>query len=363
MLSSRMDYRDGAAILTMLMLLVPAARAAAPPTLPPRAVCVARGRVWAPRLVTDQDLLLLTSAPLAGGPVTVVDCYEIALSCPPKCHIAYGALWAGLAFDHAATSDLYKDRLWRSELSGLVRGKLLPSPGERPVTLSLDIPFDSERLRFAYDDIVSSLKLFSALEREYHSDYLPTGMGEARQFVLTDFDRELDNPPAWSFTVWTYRARWDKAGQFWAPQRGWDWKKVERVEVAFREPFRVLSRGEDYYFLTSGGSLYRSPPPARRGMMRQVLLVHDGTRRRITATVEDGDSGRAFLFVGPDKAGGRPAFFELASTVKLQHYAPADLPAAEGDEPLRSDLRLARLLAARRLIEGKPPMEDAPKRP
>jgi hypothetical protein len=76
--------------------------------------------------------------------------------------------------------------------------------------------------------------------------------------------------------------------------------------------------------------------------------------RPIRALITNADAGRTFLFIGPAKEGGRPAFFELSDRPRLVEYDPRSAaPLKEGPERLKRVTHYARVLLAHRLVKDK----------
>jgi hypothetical protein len=123
--------------------------------------------------------------------------------------------------------------------------------------------------------------------------------------------------------------------------------------VAFREPFQVLGKGDDYYFVTASGRLFRTRKPAK-GKQRPCVPVWSDASRPIRAFITDADAGRTFLFVGPEKKGGKPAFFEVSDRPRLVEYDPGcAAPLKEGPERLRRVTHYARVLLVHKLVKDR----------
>jgi hypothetical protein len=207
---------------------------------------------------------------------------------------------------------------------------------------------------------------------ELYYDYLPAGPFRVHQFVLTNvrgtlkprgkadlvagyailFADDERSTPKWSFTVHFYEGTWDKRKAAWS--RG-PWKKEETLAVAFEEHFRALARGDDYFFLTHSGRLFVSPRPAKPldSKPRPVLPVWTDRARPILGFITDVDRQRHFLFVPPERKGGKPAYFELSDKPKLVEYDPSIAAAPKAVEPYRSILHHARILTALKVIPAR----------
>src|SRR5205823_930686 len=130
-----------------------------------------------------------------------------------------------------------------------------------------------------------------------HYDNLPVGQYRVKQFILTnlrgritqagktgllaayaiDLTEEEMNNPVWSLTVHDYEASWDGKAKRWKHGK---WVKEETIDVGFREPFRVLARGDDYFFLTDSGRLFCAPKPAK-GKHRKMNVVWNDPDNRV----------------------------------------------------------------------------------
>lgn len=200
-------------------------------------------------------------------------------------------------------------------------------------------------------------------------DYLPAGKAQARQFMVTNLtskpiDRERDfkdgNPPSSVFSSYISDSHWDAKEGAWKEH---PWKLEWSIPPTFQEPFQALGLGDDFYFVTRSGTLFRAAKTAK-GKDRTLALVWDGKERPIKAFVSDAKTGKTFLFVPPAKEGGRRAFFELSAEPKLEEYDPKLVPLPKLEEPHRTILHDARILVALKKIAGKAaPKADGDKKP
>jgi hypothetical protein len=210
-------------------------------------------------------------------------------------------------------------------------------------------------------------RLFIAMRfrPKLYYDNLPVGRYRVKQFLLTNvggraspatgnFDEFGDDylnttekeetTPQWTLTVHSYEASWDNKEKDW--QHG-KWAKEETIDVCFREPFHVLSRGDDYFFLTASGKLYRAARPTK-GKHRKVETVWSDTEAPIKAFIADVDRGRTFLFCdkGPRGVSG-PCVFEMASGARPRFYDRTLFkPSSQGPERLRRVVGYSRVLLA-----------------
>lgn len=356
-------------LLSSALLGLPSARAAAPPV--PSVLCasVAKGCLWVPYVKGKSRFLFLASTPLVEGKGRRdINLHQWSVRETPRWHMAHGAFWGCLDIDAYNKTTLHEDVLFQANLSGLLKGRFLAGPDDR--LLATKEPVEWSPTHFAYDPL-DWLRTYASrvdFRPEFYRDCLAVGPNEVRTFLLMNIPDRLASPslpprlrgtvfllnkeeqriPVWSLNVYRLKARWDRTDAVWRDND--EWKTDEQIEVAFREPFRVFGRGTDYYFLTDSGSVYRAPEPARKGMPRQVLPIYQSASRPIIAAISDADSERTYLFVESAKG---PAFFELSDKPELVAYDPkvADVP--EGDEPLRSVMHKARVLAALGKIKGK----------
>lgn len=200
-------------------------------------------------------------------------------------------------------------------------------------------------------------------DAHFYYDYLPDADGKGmRQFILTDARGELvpaKGPDEGAYIrqseeerehpFWTLRVHRCRVKPLAKPNRyeQGEWTRDTDLPVAFREHFRVLAHGPDWYFLTASGKLFVSPrpKPGRARTMSQVKLPSP-----VLGTITDAQTGKHFLFVNTPEG---QAFFEPALKPKLVAFDPKAAKVPEGDDPLRGILHKARILAALGKIKGK----------
>jgi hypothetical protein len=225
----------------------------------------------------------------------------------------------------------FPDATMRYELADLLRGRRVGGPGGEP----------GHQMYFGRAYPLSDARFIGLYDADFRAvidfDYLPVGPDSVRLFVLTNvagrgkpagktdslsgrtFPNDRQEKPKWSFACHRAVGKWDRQEKSW--QVG-EWEQECTIEMAFNEPFQALGRGEDYYFLTASGKLYRAPKPAK-GKHRKLEAVWNDERSPVTAFVTDVDRGRTFLFCdkGPKGKGG-PFVFELGSGVRPRFYEP-----------------------------------------
>ena len=287
---------------------------------------------------------------------------------PVRWHTGYDAFWvsADSCFAQGAGYDDEGAGLARLDLPSLLAGKLRAWPGSAPWQYYGDSPFCSTSPATAYRNRAHDLDPDDKLRLHY--DFLPFGRRQTRQFVLTDVPDESYVPervparlagdptpekkPApfpWTFTTFRYEGRWDAKEKLWEER---PWTREGSIAVAFKEPFQALALGDDFYFVTRSGSVFRAAKPVK-GTDRTLARVWDGRLRPVRAFVGDAKTGKTFLFVPPAKRGGKRAFFELSAEPKLVEYDPKLVPLPPLAEPHRTIVHAARILVALKKIEGK----------
>jgi hypothetical protein len=285
--------------------------------------------------------------PLSAGRCVELERVSFSPEPPLRWSAGRGALWINDSFPGGEFQRRY-------ELQDLLRGRLVLGPGAKPIE-SWGTNY------FAISEAIGDARFIgqsSDFDAVVHYDHLPSARDALLLFVLTNVGGRGKSGGGggsvvvrryprkgelrWSFTCYSVRARWNKE------EKRWD-SREERdecsIDVDFREPFQALSRGEDYYFLTASGKLYRAPRPAK-GKHRKLQTIWDDKRSPITAHITDADKNRTFLFCdsGPKGKGG-PCVFELASGVRLRHYDKALFrPGDQGPDSLRRVLGYGRVL-------------------
>ena len=266
---------------------------------------------------------------------------------PIRWQIGHGAFWV------SQDMDFFGDRSPPHVGGGfLERIDLALLSKEGDIWNRLDAHFSGETPAFTLGRFVHSGKYF------LYFDYLPAGKRLARQFITTNLTgerpdesrdfRKGKSPPC-VFSSYISDSPWDAKKERWVPK---PWALEWTTPAAFKEPFQALALGDDYYFVTRSGALYRAAKPAK-GTDRVLARVWDG-KQPIRSFITDAGTGKTFLFVPPAKAGGKPAFFELSDKPKLVEYDPKAVPLPKLDEPHRTILHNARILVALKKIEGKP---------
>lgn len=272
------------------------------------------------------------------APVTAPVRARRAIVCEPSsglpAHwaVAHGGLWFGHSyamFGYGVMWEQASEGLAWYDLPAMLNGvrKRTPEPQAGVVLQSFSGRTPASRVR--------ALWLVARFQQEQYYDTLPLGRFSARQFILTnvrgrvlavaktngleasklDATSEEQCNPRWTLTVYGFKGAWDSKAKRWAPGR---WTKDETIAVGFKEDFRVLAKGDDYYFLTSSGALYRAPKPAR-GTHRKMERLWVNRSDPITAFITDVDGGKTFLF---RDRGKKPAGFQLDKAVRAKEYGP-----------------------------------------
>ena len=368
----------------VLATCTPPGRAAAPP--PPRRVLHAvahAGHAWTTYRTFGNYWIRAVPLSGPGGGVKIEG--DASNTAPQRWHIGHGSLWVGttttsLAFYPRPSVYYCVSFFARYPTDKLLKGDKL-TDAEKDGHLHGVVKTCGHYFGF---DIMPGMIRFAAVRAGIGfypvicSDTVATGPASVRQFVLSNIrftqtgatlrdgisvSEEDAETPVWSMVAYTFREKEDA-------EHGW--RKDFTLEVSFREPFTALVVGDDYYFLTDSGSVYRAPVTAKKGT-RRVTRVWDGRRRPVVALVEDADAGRAFLFVGPQVGGGRPAYFTPSASPELVAYDPADLPKIPRDPKLDKPgmqenamaleaLRYPRMLVALKKIKGDAPAKEGDKK-
>jgi hypothetical protein len=262
------------------------------------------------------------------------------------------------------------DTLFHYSLSGFLQDKWITTP-----------EVDENNLHYScFIGDVSPLSMTRTLhlsveyDLELYYDYLPTAENEVLLFQLcnvagadhsglpgvpesklnwtpTYITREPNSAdesrkkPYWSLGLFDFKNKWDTKAQNWPDGT---WKRIGVIEARFHEQFNALSKGDDYYFVTQSGRLYRAPKPDK-GTDRKMDTVWKDDQRPIVAFITDADADRSFLFCKPDKD-GKGVYFEMSDKPDPQSYEASKVPEAKPDDPLPAVLAYAKILVADKKI-------------
>lgn len=257
--------------------------------------------------------------------------------------------------------------LWY-ELAPLLKGDRVRGPAARPD--------NQDHLGFAGCDPVEDTWTLAECWCEFppvvHYDIAPIMRTSTRLFLLTNVggrvqsqgatDRLVESAlhmppkdrtiPRWSFTCYTTSSRWNPDNRQW---QGSDWRREFSLECGFQEPFHALSQGNDHYFLTETGRLFRAARPVK-GTFRKMETTYANRDRPVTVFLTDADTGRVFLFRRAVADRGKPSVAELAPRLTWREYDPAIYrPGGNGPTELRQVVGYARVLQALGLIPTATP--------
>jgi hypothetical protein len=296
----------------------------------------------------------------------------------PRWQVGHGAFWlnavtggvARRSLGHVEPEELrgYLQRM--STREGVIRAEL-PDLLKGEAAAFTKAPRDARRVRFGSETPSKLVRSIAVQQVEFdwviETDLLPVGPCELRQFVLRNFagwptylgrrkegpewklpelTRDEQKTPSWSFTVYRRKQEWDGKRLEW---KGGRWEEEEWLPAAIDEPFQVIGKGDDYFFVTRSGRLYSAPKPAK-GKRRAIERIYDDPRR-IYAFVTDHAAGRTFLFCRRSVKDGEPCFFELGGKPEPVAFDPSSVKQPKADEPLKTLLICARVLAAKGLLK------------
>lgn len=308
----------------------------------------------------------LYSSDFRSNRLTRVRCSSLSLF---RWHVRGGVFWL---VDRTEKEDRWGSRpLWDGiqwyALAPLLNGQRVNGPTAKPD--------ENEILGFSRctppEDTWSLAEVWGEFPPVVHYDIAPTGRDSARLFLLTNVggrfqtqgatdllvEVELHMPlqdrttPRWSFTCYATRSRWDPVASEWKRS---PWKPEFSLEVGLREAFHALSKGEDYYFLTESGRLFRAARPIK-GTFRKMETTYAERDRPVAVFLTDADNGRVFLFRHAYGVRGKPAVAELAPRLAWREYDPALYrPGSAGPTELRRVVGYARVLQALGLVKTDP---------
>ena len=337
------------------LLLSTAAAAAAPPVRsdPLKGVVYGKELVTC-NLVNGIDVYAFVHS-LSENKQTRGRCCSFSKQIPLRWQLAHGAFWVSLSFLGSSPGPLNVGDacLQRIDLRVFSKGD--------DIFLRDDAQFTSET--------PAGNLTFQAFDPRYflYFDFLPAGKVQTRHFMTTNLTSDFDDrneefedgkTPASLFYSHICEGEWDAKEKVWNPK---PWKLEWSAPAAFREPFQTLALGDDFYFVTRSGALFRAAKPAK-GTDRVLTPIWAGKKQPISSFITDAATNKTFLFVPPGKEDGRPAFFELSDKPKLVEYDPKLVPLPKLAEPHRTILHRARILVALKHIKGELPAKDAEKK-
>jgi hypothetical protein len=294
--------------------------------------------------------------------------------------VGYGHLWASNNLDEhqGSLGNVFQnDDSWeRYRLDDLLRGKLITRTGAKEgIPLFEFMPGGGPLGYSSILEIVTEGDADDTPKYPFRLDYdfVPISEDELRLFQLCNVadadqgepkpDAETDNlilipvpergeekyqKPAWSLGVFRFHAEWNAKDGWWG---NGTWKREGNIAVGFRESFRVIGQGDDYFFVTQSGRLYRAPKPDK-GTDRKMDTVWKDDQRPIVAFITDADADRSFLFCKPDKD-GKGVYFEMSDKPDPQSYDATKFPEVKPDDPLPAVLGYAKILVADKKIKDK----------
>jgi hypothetical protein len=316
-------------------LLVAGARsdAAAPPTAPadPDRFIIVGGRlVWC----EWEEIAVGHIAPTSGSSKSLHTWLDLASQYSIQYHFAHDALWLvtrndGFHFEQSASESMQ-----RYPLEG-IEAKARRDLRDPNAATSWEGPSFARRTAGG----LTRWAARGSFPMQTHTDFMITGSYAVRQFVLQnhggiffpygkgEFAYEgSEEIPFWTLKAYTYETGWDERAKAWKKAR---WRLEECLPVGFREPFQLLSRGDDYYFVTRSGKVYLCARPAK-GKEREMKCIWSDKARKVVGLVTDARTGRSFLFCRA-LAGEQPRYFELAPKPRPVPYGEeaAEFPTYE----------------------------------
>jgi hypothetical protein len=289
----------------------------------------------------------LRHAPLAGGSsrdgAERTRCLQDP---PPLWHVAHGYLWA--SYNQGFGSVL--DALRRFRVEGFQEDKWITTPEVDEDNIHHSF-FIEPYPQLEYTRMINVTPVY---------DVLPTSANSVLLFHLCNVagvdcegkfgtpDKDDSKEPSWSIAMFTYKNKWDAKAGNWGKGK---WERAGLIDGGSHEPFHVLGKGDDFYFVTDSGKLTRAPKP-EKGPGRTMETVWNDKKRPIVAFVTDADADRTFLFCKPDKD-GKGVYFEMSNKPDLQPYDASKIPAAKTADQLPAVLAYVKILFADKKIKAK----------
>ena len=265
--------------------------------------------------------------------------------------------------------------IYRYDLGEFAKGRIQTVPGENPEEAS-------HYLRIEPAEDVKWLGSMTRFQAKAYFDVAPVAPNRLRTFVLTNvrgrlvritgktegllltgyepkISEEDKKVPYWAMNVYECKKDWNPRLRVWESE--YEWRLVESILPSFREEFQVIAKGNDYYFLTSPGKLYRTGPFRILVGGRKIEPVWTDAAQPITHYLTDADADRTFLFCKPAKEGEPGVFFELGPKPEPKPYDLSKVKPSKADEPLKGVLERARFLADQKLLKNPDPPKDEKK--
>jgi hypothetical protein len=281
---------------------------------------------------------------------------------PVRWHVSHSRIWAIDGTSHV-------EWVYRYELGEFLKGRAV-TPRMEGIGLAGEekTPNPDLVLRPLFDIRIAG-RSCAVKGQQVHCDILPVSRNELVLFALTNIpadpaDQAERETPLWSMRA--ERSTWVFEKNPFEKNTPKEWRQgmfvpVDTFEIAFKEPFQTLAKGEVYYFLTASGKLYRTGPRALWTGRRNIEPVWDDAKRPITHFLTDADADRTFLFCKAAKEGEPGVFFELGPKPEPKPYDLSKVKPSTADEPLKGVLERARFLADQKLLKHAEPPKDEKK--
>lgn len=186
---------------------------------------------------------------------------------------------------------------------------------------------------------------------EVSSDVLPFGKSNAKLFILTKK----------RFEVWSVRFiygeddRTNEFGKHYSWIGIWKEQPDEVFDSTFDEPFFVMEKGNDYFFLTQYGNLYVSHKPAKGNRTTEKCWTE--ADQPISRMITDLTTSKMYAFTLPlerkDGTFAKPVYFEIAANLKPVEYDPKKINPSKAVAPMKVVREAVDVLIAEKKIIPK----------
>lgn len=184
---------------------------------------------------------------------------------------------------------------------------------------------------------------------EVSSDLLPVGKSSGKLFIMTNKRMEI-----WSVSF-TYGAD-DNSTELvkhYSWMGKWKDKPDEVFDSTFDEPFFVMAKGDDYFFLTQYGNLYVSHKPVKG--KRTTAKCWAEADQPISRMVTDLTTGKMYAFTLPlERKNGtfaKPVYFEIADKPEPVEYDPKSIKPSKAVLPVKFIREAVDVLLAEKKIK------------